>query len=115
MSAAKYYIYRNLRTGGFSVKYKGKVVYRDHSLCGVKVEFKVSELGRQRVIKEKSKNVHAYAACVDFGLDGCSLDVDRLPVISYNPYKSKYFTCNGKKINNATVVAFRNGKCYLVK
>jgi hypothetical protein len=114
MTKAKYYIYRNLRTGGFSVKHKGLVVCLAHSLYGLAVEFRVSEKGRQKVIKEKRKNVHAYAACEYFAIDSHQPPIDKLKKITYNPYVADYFTCDGKEINSAEEVTFYDGKCYLV-
>ncbi len=46
------------------------------------VEFKVSESGRQRVLKEKRKNVHAFATgVITDPKEGMNTKV------SYNPYK----------------------------
>lgn len=57
------------------------------------VKFKVSEAGRQRVIKEKKKNVHAFIEGTWNGLpvdfDPCYESLDRK--ISYNPYKGSMF------------------------
>jgi hypothetical protein len=55
------YVYWNLHRHCWSVKKKGIVVAHCDSLLLKNVTFKVSEPGRQRVIKEKRKNVHAYA------------------------------------------------------
>ena len=57
---AKYYIYRNLRTGGFSVRHRGLVIDRLNTFVAEDVEFKVNEKGRQQVIKDHQKNVHAF-------------------------------------------------------
>jgi hypothetical protein len=57
------YIYRNLHeTNGFkySIKQNGKVVGRTNQIVLKDVKFKVNEKSRQRVVREKSKNVHAY-------------------------------------------------------
>ena len=114
MSVAKYYIYRNLRTGGFSVKRRGRVVDRQKTLNAQDVTFKVNEIGRQRVIKEKQKNVHAYVVCDKYYLYSRQ-KVDNLQVITYNPYVAANFVCNGKTIQQAEEVMFSNGKCYLLK
>ena len=57
---AKYFAYRNLRTGGFSIKQRGRVVERPFIFVMSDVEFKVSEVGRQRVLDQQQRNVHAY-------------------------------------------------------
>ena len=113
MSAAKYYIYRNLRTRGFSIKLRGRVVDRDDWFIAKNVVFKVNELGRQRVVREKSKNVHAYVVCDKYTFPG-KTKVDKSKIITYNPYKHKQFVCDGKEINSADAVLFKDGKCYLL-
>ena len=59
-------VYRNLhnRHVGYSVKHAGKVRSQRGGFHIVQlrdVSFKVSEAGRQRVLREKKKYVHAYA------------------------------------------------------
>lgn len=114
MNAAKYYIYRNLHTGGFSVKYRGLVVDRQDSLIAENVTLKVNEIGRQRVINKKRKNVHAYVVC-DKYISANKERIDKLPVITYNPYKSSQFTCGKDPITNAKKVLFKDQKCYLLE
>lgn len=110
---AKAYIYRNLRTGGFSVKYKGRVVHRGNWFRASDVEFKVSEAGRQRVLKEKQKNVHAYAVA---DLVWVSDEIfDNLTEITYNPYVNTQFMCEGKEINKANDILFKDGRCYRIE
>ena len=58
--SAKFYIYRNLTRGGFSVKHRGRVVARFESAFIDTATFSVSEAGRQRVLREGKKYVHAY-------------------------------------------------------
>jgi hypothetical protein len=114
---AKFYIYRNLHTGGFSIKKRGLVVDRDNFFIAENVAFKVNEMGRRRVILDKKKNVHAY--CVSDKYSYCKFGsmkkIDSLPVITYNPYIAANFNCNGYLINNASKVLFKNGKCYLLE
>lgn len=113
----KAFIYYNLNNGCWSVKSRepetyGKVVAHVYELVVAHVEFKVSEAGRQRVIEEQRKNVHAgvsgrivawrgadprYPIQQSIGAAGqCSkvldsmIEVD-LPLVSYNPYYAGYF------------------------
>jgi len=109
---AKYYIYRNLRTGGFSIKFRGKVIDRDDWFEATNVTFKVNEVSRQRVIFEKQKNVHAFVVADRYLFTDTK--VDNQKIISYNPYKLAHFVCDGQKIENAKRVLFRHGKCYLL-
>ena len=116
MSAAKYYIYRNLRTGGFSVRYRGRVIDRLYTFSAIGVEFKVSELGRQRVIKECQKNVHAFVVADKYKAKKYpAIKVDNLEQVTYNPYTAAHFVCNGIKIGIAEELIFQNGKCFLSK
>lgn len=112
---AKYYVYRNLHTGGFSIKLRGKVIDRDNLFIAENVIFKVNELGRNRVLCEKKKNVHAYVVCDKYTFAGNNECIDNLPVITYNPYKLANFVCGSVVITSAQKVLFKNGKCYLLK
>lgn len=114
MNAAKFYIYRNLHTGGFSVKLRGKVIERCNAFTAYNVSFKVNEGGRQRVIKDKKKNVHAYVVCDKYNYR-YDTPVDRLGVITYNPYVAANFVCGDRQITHAKEVMFLEGKCYLLK
>jgi hypothetical protein len=115
VNAAKYYIYRNLHTGGFSIKLRGRVIDRDNFFLAENVVFKVNEAGRQRVIKDRKKNVHAYSVCdkYTFAANKDADKVDKLKVVTYNPYASKHFMCAGKPIEKADKILFYQGKCYL--
>lgn len=62
----KVFVYFNLHKKCWSIKaqegpYKNRVIAHRDSLTLTNVVFKVSEAGRQRVIKEQRKNVHAGA------------------------------------------------------
>lgn len=116
---AKYYIYRNLRTTGFSIRYRGKVIDRLTTFTAENVEFKVNELGRQRVIIERQKNVHAFVVCDKYTvkkypiLNGGLLD--REGCVRYNPYQAAHFVCDGKRIDSAKEVVFQNCLCFVIK
>jgi hypothetical protein len=90
---AKYYTYRNLHNDSFSIKHRGLVIHRPTKVLLVNVEFKVSEKGRQRVLSEKRKNVHALLTSEIFELlDDTKMDyLDYNIEIYYNPYKTKNF------------------------
>lgn len=113
-NTAKFYVYRNLHTGGFSIKYRGIVIERSNNFVVKNTSFKVNETGRQRVIAEGRKNVHAYTVCDKYIL-ARKRSVENLKSISYNPYKLNQFICNGVPIKNASELLFQDGKCYLVK
>jgi len=60
----KVFVYFNLRRHCFSIKalegpQRGRVVHRAMDVVLFNPVFKVSEAGRQRVLRERTKNVHA--------------------------------------------------------
>jgi hypothetical protein len=89
----KVFIYWNLRKKCWSVKNvkSGKVVQHAKHLCLCNVAFKVSEAGRQRVLRNKRKNVHA--GVVGEIIDFIPVDSTRCGTVSYNPYKGPNFIC----------------------
>jgi len=89
-------IYRNLRDKCFSVLFRGKVIEHCDAFMLHNCEFKVSQSGRQRVLKEKRKNVHAFVVGNRVPLNKHSSRL-RVPLTSkvkramYNPYKFNSF------------------------
>lgn len=89
----KVFVYYNLHKKVFSVKAlegekKGLVIAHVKTISLENVEFKVSEAGRQRVIREQRKNVHA-GAKGDWVV-GASGPHD-LTALNYNPYRYSSF------------------------
>ncbi len=85
-------VYRNLHTGGLSVLYKRKLLLHTDEVWLKDVKYVVSQPGRNRVLKEKRKNVHAWVqgtlvTKMDSVIDGLGPAVE----VSYNPYKFGYF------------------------
>ena len=92
-------VYWNLNKNCWSVQHKGKVVYHLPKVKLINVSFKVSEAGRQRVIKEGRKNVHAFVVG--------NLVLDNTPKsshkslgspITYNPYTHSCFHYKASKL-----------------
>lgn len=84
--------YRNLHKNCFSMRVGGRV--RGHVTAGVigGVMFKVSEAGRQRVIREQRKNVHATMSGTVIPMQLSQIpECLRLREISYNPYRGASF------------------------
>lgn len=107
----RFKIYRNLHKNCFSVlKYSSvKKGYRLHEhvteafLTGV--EAKVSEAGRQRVIKEKQKNVHAYLLCDNYRkMDSPIYGYVYHREIYYNPYKHETFVVDDEPFTTGWLV-----------
>jgi hypothetical protein len=114
----KVFVYGNLHKNCYSVKdWKTKLViaHVDEILL-IDAEFKVSESGRQRVLKEKCKNVHAGVMGFWDKKTEYLLDVDFNPVAYYNPYKYDSFVdLNTKKplTKSSCVLLHKKGVYYV--
>lgn len=90
-------VYRNLQTGGYSIRSRetetyGTVIGHEDAVVVENAEFVVQEKGRQRVLEEERKNVHAVVRGVVGKLsdwDDVS-DTETVPV-TYNPYEYAHF------------------------
>jgi len=103
-------VYRNLhksRSAGrpvYSIKDKGsgRVVGHSDRVVLRDARFLVSEAGRQRVLRERRKNVHAYIEGTLIGMDVGEQVADEslkaglgMVVVRYNPYEDKGFVEQG--------------------
>ncbi len=80
-------VYWNLHKNIWSIMKKGKVIGHRDTILLKDVRFIVSQAGRNRVLKEKKKNVHAFAEGIVVEIGDC----DKKEQITYNPYKFPYF------------------------
>ncbi len=87
-------IYKNLHNGLFSVMQNNLVVAHIESFILNNVIFKVNDAGRQKVLKEKKKNVHAFVTgyikeinCRDDDLISSNWHTQ----VRYNPYITSTF------------------------
>lgn len=103
MVMGKIFVYRNLHKECYSLRQDGKVFAHQRyvHLVGGNFEagFRVNKKGRDRVLREQQKNVHAFA----FGLTSGGSENDaffayqnarlegKLVAVTYNPYKAGYF------------------------
>ena len=112
------FVYFNLHKKCFSIKAlegdrKGRVVAHSNTVLLESCKFKVSEAGRQRVLREKRKNVHA-------GVTGTWINADRVEScyeflsmvgrqVSYNPYKYSSFIIKATEqtVDKADVVGMK--------
>ena len=90
------FVYYNLHKGLWSIKategeHKGKVVAHCEQIGLMDAKPKVSERGRQRVIAEQKKNVHAGITGKLLWIDGASVNTETARKVSYNPYKKPHF------------------------
>lgn len=87
-------VYFNLHKKLYSIQHEGKVIAHAKHVAVDNPTFKVSEAGRQRVLKEGQKNVHAF---VVGHLDGHHSDfaTEGKTRVSYNPRKGSHFVESG--------------------
>ena len=104
------FVFYNLHTHRWSVRHKGLVIGHAEALRLDNVTLKVSEAGRQRVIREQRKNVHA-------GITGTLSAIGvELPeggnAVTYNPYKYRSFVMadSGAPVHTADVAWMVNRK-----
>jgi len=115
------YVYFNLHRKCFSVKalegeHKGRVVHHADSLYLLDATFKVSQKGRERVLRTKRKNVHAgvvgtFVTTSDHTIM-CDMAADPALCahpVTYNPYKYSQFVDVGtlKPVHTAEAVYLR--------
>lgn len=90
-------VYRNLNKKGiwYSIVQRGKTVAHSSALCIRDCKFIVNEKARQRVLRNKRKEFHAYIEgfYTTSGMGTTAADNDLPAKIVYNPYKYKKFTC----------------------
>ena len=127
-------VYYNVRKKCLSVRDASTklVIKHTHAIRLVKskqgydrdIQFKVSEKGRQRVLKEKRKNVHAYVSggVMDLGKvrsleESKARKPKTLRQVTYNPYKHENFVDvkTGEAVHYAKEVFIDGRKVYIVK
>lgn len=84
-------VYFNIRKKYFSIQQDGKVVGHQDFVVIRQPKFKVSEAGRQRVLKTKRKNVHAFVVGELSGDRSIYRYKDLLTEVTYNPYHHTTF------------------------
>lgn len=93
MEGLRVFVYRNLRKNLYSVRGpNGRVLNHVDNLLLKDVKYCVGKKGRERVLKEGQKNVHAgLRGTIVSHVPGCfNLDRD-LPRITYDPWKFDSF------------------------
>lgn len=89
---SKFFLYRNLRTKTWSKRSTKRIVV-DHpkEICLLDVEFVVSQKIRERVMKNKRKEVHAGVRGLESNENILMQDISTLEEVTYNPYKYHTF------------------------
>lgn len=107
-------VYWNLHKKCFSIQKKvvGRwkvIAHSNRSFILKDVCFKVYQSGREKVLKEKTKNVHAYV-CGRFTLK--NLQIENKKRISYNPYLYDFFfdVSRKEKIENVDYLILTNNQ-----
>ena len=118
----KVFVYFNLHRRCFSIKAlegpdKGRVVAHSYDLFLKNVVFKVSEAGRQRVLREKRKNVHA-GVVGHWNLDVSERQLSAMDrLVKYNPYVAGSFQILDKgqitPVHSASQAHLCNGQVYI--
>ena len=119
-----YRIYFNLHKHVFSIQHKipGKgwrLWKHTNNLIAEGCTFKVYESRRQKVLRERQKNVHAYIICEKI-TENCNLDNNFCVYnnrISYNPYKfpNFYNKTTEEKIDSVQKIYLNNGKLHILR
>ena len=109
------YVYRNLHKNCFSVRQNGKVIDCVKSITLKCVRFLVGKKGREQVLRECRKNVHA-------GISGYVVEPKSIQGIlgsltphkvTYDPYKHETFVkaedCSPVKSSDYVVLSMKDG------
>ena len=101
--ARRVYVYKNLHRNCYSVRQDGLIKMHTDSICLYDAQFRVGKKGRERVLEEKRKNVHAGVS----GYIDRDWDLQRFPPtnfrsVIYNPYKWETFIYGSNMAINAT-------------
>lgn len=116
-------VYYNLHKHKFSLKsrYTGRVTGHADQVLMKNVQFKVSEAGRKRVLREKRKNVHAFVRgelVCSFSWPKPQLDevIFNGVELTYNPYKYSTFVVKetGEAVYEAKQVVLQGKKIFAI-
>lgn len=115
-------LYRNLNCSKgsnkkYSILQEGLVVGHTNLFFLKDAVFKVYESGRQRVLKEKKKNVHSF--CTGYISEVNTLmpfyNLNDYSNITYNPYENESFQCEAENIHGAELVMFCDEGVFKIK
>lgn len=87
------FVYRNLHKNQYSVRGpEGRIIDYTRDIILKNVKYCVGKKGRERVLREKRKNVHAgLRGEIIHYLTFCPEDLDDPTKVMYDPYKYKTF------------------------
>jgi len=86
-------VYFNLHKKTFSVRdcKTGRVVKHTNDITILEPKFVVRKAGRERVLRERKKNVHAFVRGIMFHYHTVFFAPDTTTEVTYNPYKHSTF------------------------
>lgn len=116
MTLPKVEVYFNLHKKVWSVRENGRVKHHANAIILKNAKFVVQPAGREKVLREQKKNVHAFVrgdleivSTSNDRLRYCNDRIKSMSKVTYNPYKKDHFfyVANGRKIEYAeTVIMF---------
>ena len=113
----KVFVYFNLHKKCWSVKNRstGRVIAHAQVVHLKDAKFKVSRAGRERVLREQRKNVHAGVAGDLISLDQPFTPTTSSRAISYNPYKAAHFfdVASGAPVSEAARAVLSERKVWV--
>lgn len=110
-------VYRNSRLNKWSVKFNNGPVKHFNELSLSNATFHVQPAGRQKVLKTKRKNVHAYVSgTFVYTSHLVYLDTFKYRRVRYNPYyfDKFFYDDNLERVSSAKIVYFTDkGEVYV--
>ena len=85
------HVYKNLHTGTWSIRQNGIVKIHTNYICLKDVKYRVGKKGRERVIREGKKNVHAYVCGYICSTEEINQTNKRANPVNYDPYTNETF------------------------
>ena len=120
MPAAKFYLYRNLHTGGFSIKQHGLVYDRGDLFTMDNVEFRVSKPSSKRAKDNNRRNVHAYMVADDYQKPMSEkfqpeIFIRKMTQVTYHPFQNNTFVNaeTNEPITHADYAIAYKGRVYI--
>ena len=101
-------VYWNLHKKCYSVRHKGKVIDHVPYVVLRDVKWVVQPAGRRRVLRERKKNVHAFARGTwlrgndELDLSNRKLGLTKRQPVKYNPYQHRSFVLRQAEDINIT-------------
>lgn len=111
------FVYKNVRRQNFSVRAmegpdRGRVILHVEAVEVLEAEFRVSEAGRQRVLRTGQKNVHAGVVGI-LGKTKGAFPANGSLLAKYDPFKGPAFTStSGRVLRRARAVVLVLGNAW---